>query len=312
MPAPFPADPNIGDRVTIGTTIYEWRGQTWDAVGDTGIGTGVEGPIGATGPSGPPGVQAGVRYTYSNTNVAPPISGEIRFDVDFLNSVVTLWISDTDAQGNNASSWLDLVSVSNSTTRLLMTFTSITDPSQFVVYRVMGTVDAGAYHVHTLQYVSGVTTLPNGTQVVANVSLSGFTGDPGVTGPTGPAGVTGATGAGATGATGPTGLTGATGPTGVSGPAGASGSAGGAGATGPTGPVGATGPTGVTGPTGTINLTSLPAQAVLYIQQPSSGTWPSRITARTDVMVIWVGYPGLTNTPSGAIANLDMYTLREA
>ena len=53
----------------------------------------------------------------------------------------------------------------------------------------------------------------------------------------------------------------------------------------------------------------MPAGSTFLVKQASDGSWPFRPTARTDINGAWLGYPGLTDTPSGALAD-DEYKLR--
>lgn len=97
---------------------------------------------------------------------------------------------------------------------------------------------------------------PGAVGATGPIGPTGVTGPAGVAGPTGATGPAGTAGAiGATGVTGPAGVAGPTGPTGVTGGIGATGPAGPAGATGPTGITGGIGATGVTGVTGGIGAT---------------------------------------------------------
>lgn len=171
---------------------------------------------------------------------------------------------------------------------------------------------------------------------------TGPTGPQGPSGATGPQGIVGATGpAGPTGATGPSGAVGATGPSGaastVPGPTGPQGTAGTVGATGATGPVGATGAAGVGVPTGgttgqvlaktsntnydtqwiaapsgggggvPITVADLPSGSVLFARyNTGTSTWPSRPTARTDIMVHWIGANESTPPPE-AVNGVDLW-----
>ena len=60
----------------------------------------------------------------------------------------------------------------------------------------------------------------------------------------------------------------------------------------------------------TVTLAQLPAGSVIDVFQASDTTWPARPTARTDIRINFIGYPGQTGTPSDAITNLDTYMLR--
>ena len=155
---------------------------------------------------------------------------------------------------------------------------------------------------------------------------------PGPTGATGPQGEPGpAATVGATGATGPAGATGATGATGAQGPSGPSGPAGASGATGATGATGPGVPTGGTagqilaktsnanydtswiaapsggGGGGPITIADLPAGSVLFARyNTGTSTWPARPTARTDIMVHWIGASESTPPPE-AVNGVDLW-----
>ena len=58
---------------------------------------------------------------------------------------------------------------------------------------------------------------------------------------------------------------------------------------------------------GTMSLDSLPAGSVGKVNQSSDGSWPARPTVRTGVMILWIGYPGLTSLPSDFLAGVDAY-----
>ena len=159
-------------------------------------------------------------------------------------------------------------------------------------------------------------------------------GATGAMGQTGPAGNTGATGPqGIQGATGTNGQIGATGP---QGPAGTPGTTGNQGATGPAGTQGATGATGTGVPTGgttgqllaktsnanydtqwiaapsgggggPVTIADLPASSVLFVRyNTGTSTWPSRPTARTDIMVHWIGANESTPPPE-AVNGVDLW-----
>ncbi|MGE5299062.1 MAG: hypothetical protein ACM3KF_03410, partial [Acidobacteriota bacterium] len=134
---------------------------------------------------------------------------------------------------------------------------------------------------------------------------------------------------------------GATGPSGaastVPGPTGPQGTAGTVGATGATGPVGATGAAGVGVPTGgttgqvlaktsntnydtqwiaapsggggggPITVADLPSGSVLFARyNTGTSTWPARPTARTDIMVHWIG-ASESVPPPDAVNGVDLW-----
>ncbi len=148
--------------------------------------------------------------------------------------------------------------------------------------------------------------------------IAGQQGATGATGPTGPQGPSGATG--------PQGIVGATGPSGAPSTI-----------PGPTGPTGATGAAGVGVPTGgttgqvlaktsntnydtqwiaspsggggggPITVADLPSGSVLFARyNTGTSTWPSRPTARTDIMVHWIGANESTPPPE-AVNGVDLW-----
>ena len=64
--------------------------------------------------------------------------------------------------------------------------------------------------------------------------------------------------------------------------------------------------------TWTPSIGDMPAGAVAFIKQNSGGTWPARTTVLTGVMVLWIGYPGLTSMPSDFLTGTDFYWRQEA
>lgn len=245
---------------------------------DGGGGSGATGPTGPTGPSGTSGRNAGLKYQFSsNTTIANPGPGFVRFDDADFSLATTMAISALDGDGNNISSLVSAWFQSNQSDRkLFLIIRKDSDPSQMVAVAIQSALIQSLWASFAIDVgaTSGVTSFTNNDVLKIEFSRTGDKGDIGETGPTGPqgdpgpngsTGPTGGTGgtgaAGGSGATGPTGSTGpvgVTGPTGVTGPQGSTGptgptgptGVGSTGATGPTGPTGRTGPTGVTGPTG--------------------------------------------------------------
>lgn len=64
---------------------------------------GAPGAVGPAGPPGPPGITIGsLDYRYNDGLVAPPASGDVRFDAAYpYSAVTTLWISRFDNGGND-------------------------------------------------------------------------------------------------------------------------------------------------------------------------------------------------------------------
>lgn len=58
---------------------------------------------------------------------------------------------------------------------------------------------------------------------------------------------------------------------------------------------------------GAVTIDDLPAGSVLYARyNTGTSTWPARPTARTDIMVHWVGGDE-SNAPSGAVSGVDLW-----
>lgn len=155
-------------------------------------------------------------------------------------------------------------------------------------------------------------------------------GQQGATGPIGPTGAIGPSGAvGVTGPIGPSGAQGIQGIAGATGATGPSGAQGNPGATGPSGAAGAGVPTGGTtgqilaktsntnydtewiaapsGGGGSVTIAGLPAGSVLFARyNTATSTWPARPTARTDIMVHWVGADESTPPPE-AESGVDLW-----
>ena len=72
------------------------------------------------------------------------------------------------------------------------------------------------------------------------------------------------------------------------------------------------GDVGARADTWTPSIGDMPAGAVAFIKQNSGGTWPARTTVLTGVMVLWIGYPGLTSMPSDFLTGTDFYWRQEA
>jgi hypothetical protein len=60
-----------------------------------------------------------------------------------------------------------------------------------------------------------------------------------------------------------------------------------------------------------VSIAGLPPGSTLDVFQTSAGVWPARPTARTDLRVNWIGYPGNTTPPvTGVVTLVDSYTFR--
>lgn len=226
----------------------------------------------ASGDKGDTGIASnGVALTYIETTDGTGFStGELYFNDTYLPDATVLTISDSayveDSSGDLVllpiGDWVEaMVDPLNTTNdRARIHIYSRSDPSQFIFYKVTGTIVLNIFDfsytipVAVIGYGTGVNLTTTERDTVVTYVSNGRSGPTGPTGPTGPS-VTGPTGStGVTGPTGPsvTGPTGSTGPTGLS-VTGPTGSTGAVGPTGPTGAIGPTGPSdGPTGPTGPV------------------------------------------------------------
>jgi len=186
-------------------------------------------------------------YTFdTNTTIAHPGNGLVRFNNANASLVTTMAIDDLDRLSVDIHSYLLTLTVSNNPVKGYVRVSLEDTPSQFVLYQITNAVDIthpDTYHDVTVAYLSGSLgsgVFANSANILVSFALSGDQGPVGSTGTQGvqgPIGVTGATGAqGDTGATGPQGVQGLQGPVGETG------------ATGPQGPKGDTGGQGATGP----------------------------------------------------------------
>ena len=53
----FPANPEVGDVYSDGTTLWTWNGEAWVAISSGGGSGSIPGPQGPQGPEGPAGPQ---------------------------------------------------------------------------------------------------------------------------------------------------------------------------------------------------------------------------------------------------------------
>lgn len=290
----FPDTPNVNDTFTSGTQTWVWTGVAWNLVISP-----LQGPTGATGPTGAdstvegPTGPTGAFIVESDT---PPTGPGIDVGDSWFNSATgkvyvyydSYWVetasSQVGAEGPTGPTGATGPEGPESTVPGATGATGPTGPQGFT-----GPTGSNGLDITGPTGPYG----PTGPQgPTGELGPVGDTGPTGATGPTGPLGPTGADGlqgntgaqgpqgptgargfAGATGAQGPTGATGAslTGPTGAEGPTGPSG-----GPTGPTGSTGATGPTGETGPAGLRGATGATGAtgAASTIPGPTGATGP--------------------------------------
>ncbi len=209
-----------------------------------------------------------IPYKFGTDTDGTPTSTYLEYNHAVLANVTKVYPSDTDRNGVDVDSILDVFDVGDS----IKIFEDIV-PTNWHIFTVTAATDTGTYHTLGVTYLSGNGTFDSDDNIslswtqIGDVGTVGETGPTGITGPigiTGLSGVTGITGitglTGSTGATGPsgiTGITGLTGSTGITGPSGITGITGLTGSTGITGPTGTTGPSGITGITGLTGPTGV-------------------------------------------------------
>ncbi len=226
---------NTGPQAVTGDT-----GPTGDdgATGDTGPSGDdsiITGPTGDTGDTGEAGAWGGfsARWLFDTSiTEADPGSGDLRFDSATSANVQWFWISDTDADSNDMTAFLNAVANAGNF-GLVRIFSEASFGTEFWDGEITTVADQGTWFMIEVTYIThggGNPPFANGESVVFTFSPRGI-GDTGETGPTGDQGPIG-----------PTGLTGDIGPTGDDGPTGADSVI-----TGPTGPQAVTGDTGPTG-----------------------------------------------------------------
>jgi hypothetical protein len=274
--------------------------------------------IGAQGATGAIGPFSGNSMLYIYDGIYT--SGTINSTFYKINSgSTTLYISNTNANNGNVSTWLSQLSSATGSNKGQLRLSKLTDTNAYQVFNVTASVLTGTYYVVTVSSVSTNGTIASGDRVVFGFSRTGDIGAQGATGSQGAQGLQGATGSqGATGATGATGLQGIQGVTGAIGSVGATGATGVTGATGApglqgiqgvTGAIGATGSTGAIGATGpssvntfrvasTTTITILTTDNVVLATNAGATTWnlpsPTGLSGK-------IFYLSCTNTTVGGI-----------
>ncbi|MFM2437339.1 MAG: hypothetical protein RLZ55_148, partial [Actinomycetota bacterium] len=123
--------------------------------GDTGA-TGPQGPKGDTGSTGATGDKGGIKYTYSGlTPDADPGAGNFRLNNTVASAATFMYISNTDAGGNNMSAWY--TQWDDSTDPATKGYLQLKGTSNgAAIFRVTGpVVVATNYHKVPIAYVSG-------------------------------------------------------------------------------------------------------------------------------------------------------------
>lgn len=134
--------------------------------------------------AGWPGRAAGLQYIWSTTTTATdPSSGRIKVNAS-PGAATALYISETDFDANSLSALIATWDDSTSATKGRIVIQSITQPSNFAVYELTGSItDNGAWDTLPVTALATGGTLADGSQVAVFFVPRG---DPGTAGPTGP------------------------------------------------------------------------------------------------------------------------------
>ena len=135
--------------------------------------------------TGIPGRASGMSYVWStSTSAADPTAGRLKINSASPAGATSLYISETDADGNAVGPLIATWDDSTSTIKGRVTIVSIHQPTNFVVFYVNTTVtDNGAWNAFGIQYVSSGGTLADGLQVSVLFVPAGDQGTPGPSGP---------------------------------------------------------------------------------------------------------------------------------
>jgi hypothetical protein len=211
--------------------------------GDTGF-TGSQGKDGSFG-------GASFEYIYSNDSSDTPNPGYLDFNNSTIGSASILYIPFSDVFGSNSYSFLQTIDDSTSSIKGHFSVADKTNTLNYSLFTITGSITAHTNHFHVpISYVSGTTTLSDGSNVVVTFARTGDIGDTGYTGSTGFVGSKGDTGF--TGSTGTDGYTGSKGDLGYSGSTGTNGYTG---SKGDLGYAGSKGDLGYSGSAGTDGFT---------------------------------------------------------
>ncbi len=251
-----------------GTSGYSGRSGFSGYSGSTGTSgnsgySGVSGRSGYSGLSGNYGGDSLVWSFNATTNPSGISSGQLRANDGDPGLATHLYIATTDAEGNDATTWLDTLANSRlkvsqqgaSATYALYDVSSVTSNTGYrdltvsLVNQSAGSFPARMIVSAALKGVSGY----SGRSGYSGISgTSGYSGAVGQTGAQGTSGVSGYSGtSGTSGYSGAVGQTGTQGTSGVSGYSGTSGTSGYSGAVGQTGTQGTSGVSGYSGTSGT-------------------------------------------------------------
>ncbi len=158
--------------------------------GDDGLqgATGADGPQGDTGDTGAQGDQGdtgsdGVGYSFvyefDTGLVAPPGSGEIRFDNATISSVTTVWVHDTDRDSNDLDLNLDDFGAGDH-----IKIVSEVD-TDFATFEITSASDDGVYHTFNVTYIGNGGGFADAENISLAPAFSGLIGDTGTSGDTG-------------------------------------------------------------------------------------------------------------------------------
>ena len=154
---------------------------------------GIQGPAGTNGTNGTngsDGVSFGLEYVYSGTTSSgDPGSGVLRFNNADLALATSLFISETDNDGNGLAAWLATLDDSTSTIRGFLHVRHKTNPAIFSIFTISGTItDNGTWDTFTVANVVKNGTLVQPDEVIINFIPKGDKGDTGATGAPGAGG----------------------------------------------------------------------------------------------------------------------------
>lgn len=148
---------------------------------------------GAEGPAGADGRPAGLRYKFNtNTAESDPGSGKLKLNNAALAAATTLWISETDADGNDIATVLAGWDDSTNTVRGTLTIRSVATGSDIAVYNVTGAItDKGTYDAFTIEHKSSGGAFANEEEITVEFSRAGDKGAEGAEGKEGKEGTAG-------------------------------------------------------------------------------------------------------------------------
>jgi len=106
-------------------------------------------------------------YLFDTGTSAPPGSGEIRFNNAAVASVTTIWIHDTDGNGNALDLVLDEIGIGS-----IMGIMSGED-ADFAVFSVDSNTDSGAYHTFGVTYLASNNSFSDGEDLLLHIASGG-------------------------------------------------------------------------------------------------------------------------------------------